>query len=188
MQLLVIIMLAIGLSVDSFSVSLAAGGCSCSCKKILRRLLFATSLAIFQASFFAIGAWVGSEVISLIHKVDHWVAFALLAYIGGRMIYDGIKDNGSKNVYDPFKWSNIIVLSVGTSIDAVAVGLAFACSNTDLFLTTFVVLLTTFIFSLAGLIIGSFLCKKVKFPFEIIGGIVLIAIGVKVLYEHLLIS
>lgn len=179
-------MLAIGLSVDSFSVSLAAGCCSCSCRRILlRRLLFATSLAVFQASFFAAGAWVGSEIMSVIHCVDHWVAFVLLAYIGGKMIYDGVKSGGNKNVYNPFKLSNVFVLSVGTSIDAMAVGLAFACSNTDILFTAVVVLITTFVFSLGGLIIGAFLSEKVKFPFEIIGGIVLVAIGAKVLYEHL---
>ncbi len=138
---------------------------------------------------FCIGWLLAFEFQHIIESVDHWIAFGLLLIIGLHMIIEAIKklknpDNTNVNEYNPFKFWNVVLLSIGTSIDAMAVGVAFACALEDI-TAAIVIFFTTLIISALGLFLGHKLRKNINFPFEIIGGIILIAIGTKILIEHL---
>ncbi|MDD4142537.1 MAG: manganese efflux pump MntP family protein [Bacteroidales bacterium] len=183
---------------DSFSVSLASGMCRGEQLKRKHLIFFPLSLAVFQAGFFAVGWLFGNKFQSLISSVDHWIAFGILTFIGVRMIMEALKKDEAKAKYNPFKFWNTILLSVGTSIDAMAVGIAYACaSQTDNSIvvgsvsistewaTTAVLWMTTVVFSLVGLLLGKFLKRRINFPFEVLGGAILIFIGGYILLEHL---
>ena len=184
MDLLSIFLVAISLSMDSFSVSLAAGMCKRPYKKC-NVFLFPFSLTFFQWGFFSLGWLLGYKCLELIESYDHWIAFGLLLFIGGRMIIDGIRPESKDKTFDPFAPLNMIILSVGTSIDALAVGIAFACSKEGVGLSGMVIGITTYICSFLGLMTGKYLGKKIKFPFDIVGGVILILIGMRILLTHI---
>ncbi len=181
------ILLGLALAMDCFSVSFASG-------LILKRYdlrtmgLTALMFGLFQAAMPAIGWMCTVAFGELINPVDHWIAFALLAFIGTKMVLDQFKKEGTK-VFDPTKMSVILMMSLATSIDALSVGITFTCLG----MTTFTGILTpiliiglcSVVMSIAGGVIGVALGRKFKFPAELIGGIILILIGIKVLADHL---
>ncbi|MBN1691940.1 MAG: manganese efflux pump [Dehalococcoidales bacterium] len=181
-----ILIIALGLSADCFAValssSIAAGRFTLS-----GFFRFPISFGIFQALMIVIGWLAGRTVIDLISSYDHWLAFGLLAFIGGKMLWEafGGKDEAKakKNINS---WFTLLALSVATSIDALAVGLSFAFLKTDILLASITVGLTAFIITVFAQLIGNKVGALVGKRAEIIGGLILIGIGVKILLEHLL--
>ena len=188
MTLLDLILLSVALAMDCFTVSITSG-------LIQRRLVIKTMLitafmfGLFQGLMPMIG-WLGiSSFSNALERWDHWIAFGLLAFLGGRMIISGLKGDEEEKSFDPSKFSTTITMAIATSIDALAVGLSFGCSGYETFasilLPITIIAIGSFLFSVAGFMIGAFAGKRINFPVEIIGGIILIGIGVKILVEHL---
>ncbi|MCK9310722.1 MAG: manganese efflux pump MntP family protein [Bacteroidales bacterium] len=185
MNILDIILLAIGLAMDCFAVSIA---CGMYMKKILSGPSFRIALffGFFQAFMPLIGWLIGSSFRSYIENFDHWFAFIILIILGGKMIYENFKGKDSnKKHLNPYKWVVVLTMAIATSIDALAVGFTFSFLRIDLWLAIFIIGITSFFFSLFGLFFGHRYCHRVKIPAELFGGIVLIGIGTKILIEHL---
>ncbi|NPA45104.1 MAG: manganese efflux pump [Chlorobi bacterium] len=183
MSIAVIVLIAIGLSIDSFAVSVA-DGLTIRNLSLKNKLLIAFSFAIFQALMPLIGWYAGTGIAEYVKEVDHWVAFILLAFIGSKMIYESFySDETIKNT--ELSFLTIITQSFATSVDAFAVGISFALLDFSIVISTFIIGIITFIASIIGLQLGKFLGKRVGKYIEIIGGIVLISIGLKILIEHL---
>jgi len=183
-QFITFLLIGIGLSFDSFAVSV-------SCGLMKREILFkqaivvAFSLAFFQAAFPVIGWLVGGVIKNLVSSVDHWIAFGLLALIGGKMIVEGIKEDGTLKNFNPFKFSVLIGLSIATSIDALVVGLSFGFLQIRILFPVLVIGSVTFIAAMLGMLFGKKISAKRSHHSIILGGIILIAIGIKILIEHL---
>lgn len=183
-QLVTFFMIAVGLSFDSFAASISMGVVQ---KKIrfLQACGVAFSLAFFQALFPLAGWLVGSSLQSLIEGFDHWIAFALLVFIGFRMILDGFREKQKEKSLDPFVFRVLIGVSVATSIDALAVGLSFGFTNVHIIFPLLVIFAVTFIVAMLGLLFGKNIPGEKSHRSVIVGGIILILIGVKILVEHL---
>lgn len=189
MDLVSIVIIAVGLSMDSFAVSIV-NGLMMPKLKFFSAVYIALFLAFFQAAMPVLGYWGGSLVESEIKSIDHWLAFLLLGFIGGKMIYEGIKSSDDLKINDDFKLSfpKLISQSVATSIDALAVGISFAFLEIEIFSAAFVIGVVTFLFSMIGLRMGKSIGVKTRGRMEIIGGLFLIGIGLKILIEHTLFS
>ena len=188
MSILEIWLLAVSLAIDCFTVSITSG-------IILHRirwgifLKMAFLLGLFQAAMPFLG-WLGASRFNhLIETYDHWIAFALLAFLGIRMIREHFKDEEERS-FDPTRMKVILTLAVATSIDALAVGISFAFTGfrtlSSLLYPLTAIGIASFVISLAGSLIGVFFGKRFNLRVEIFGGLVLIGIGVKILFEHLL--
>lgn len=184
MGLLELFILAVGLSMDAFAVSVCKG-LSTQKLKAKHYLIIGAWFGGFQALMPTIGYFLGSTFEKYITSVDHWVAFVLLAIIGGNMIREGCsKGDGKAN--DSFSFKTMIVLAVATSIDALAVGITFALlPDVNIVAAVSFIGATTFIISAIGLKVGNIFGLKYKSKAEIAGGIILILIGTKILLEHL---
>ncbi len=184
MSISLIIIIAIGLSMDSFAVAISNGLTihKLDIKKILKISFY---FSFFQAIMPLLGWFAGKELYKYIKDIDHWVAFGLLSIIGLKMIYEGIKAK-DKNKTKDIKFITLIGQSVATSIDALAIGLSFAILNSPIIIPVIIIGLTTFGFSVFGLFIGKKLGRKFGRRLEIIGGLILTAIGIKILLEHTL--
>lgn len=183
MDIVTLIIIAVGLSMDSFAVSVVNGFYikELTLKKVI---LIAASFALFQTLMPALGWIAGGTIESYIREIDHWIAFGLLLYLGVRMIY--AKDGkGNSSALRDIKFSLILAQSFATSIDALAVGLSLAVLKVQILFPVLIIGLTTFFFSIAGLYAGKKSGKRLQRSSEIFGGIILILIGVKVLIEHL---
>ncbi len=183
MDTLSIILIAIGLSMDSFAVSITNG---LTIRELnTKRILFISlSFATFQALMPLIGWFAGMGVEKYIKEIDHWIAFLLLSFIGIKMIYEGLKKTNAERDTE-MKILTVFGQSFATSIDAFAIGISFAILDLEIVTPILIIGLVTFIFSLAGLQLGKYFGKKLGKSFEILGGLVLIGIGLKILIEHL---
>lgn len=179
---------ALALAMDSFTVAIAAG-------LILKRVKLGNFLTIafffglFQALMPLMG-WAGSVYFyNLIENYDHWIAFAILVFLGVKMIREGVQDE-EEHHFDPTRLATVLVLSVGVSIDALAVGISFTCigMNTlaSLVFPLIAIGLASFVLALGGCFIGSLVGNKLRLPVEPLGGVVLILLGIKILCEHLM--
>jgi len=186
-SLLSLILVAIGLSMDSFAVSLS-NGMSITKLSIQKMLLIAFSLAFFQAFMPLLGWLSGIGIENYIKEIDHWIAFVLLSFIGGKMVYEGFFDKDQQNKETTFKIRILVLQSIATSIDAFAIGISFAFLDVDIIEPIVIIGLVTFIFSIAGLILGKTIGQKLGSKAEIFGGLVLIGIGIKILIEHLFLT
>lgn len=185
MDIITLLLIAIGLSVDSFAVSVSSGLIlnQITFKKALR---IATSLALFQAAMPIIGWFVGKRIATYAESFDHWIAFGLLFIIGGKMIWESFQKDDLDKKTNPLEFKVLIGMSIATSIDALIVGISFAfVQNLNLLLTTFVIGLTTGVFSMLGILFGKKTGLRFGKDMEIVGGLILIFIGAKILYEHL---
>jgi manganese efflux pump family protein len=185
MELLTIILIAFGLSIDSFAISVSSGLAikRFKLRKVLRISLF---LAVFQATMPIIGWILGTGLEKWIKEFDHWLAFLLLLYLGAKMIYEGSRKSGFKAVFNPIKWSVLITMSFATSIDALVIGLSFGLLKLTILLPVLIIGIVTFMVAFSGVYIGASFRKRFNVRgIEIIGGIVLIGIGIKILAEHL---
>ncbi|MEE0857510.1 MAG: manganese efflux pump MntP family protein [Ruminococcus sp.] len=177
-----ILILAVGLSMDAFAVSVCKG---LSVKRLKPRHCVISGLYFggFQAGMPLLGWLLGKQFETLIKSVDHWIAFALLCIIGANMIRESFGDPDELNAL--FSPRAMLPLAVATSIDALAVGVTFAFLDVDILSSVLMIGCTTFLFSAAGVKIGHSFGTKFKSKAELLGGIVLIAIGIKILIEHL---
>lgn len=190
MTILDILLIAVALAMDCFTVSIVSGVMT---RKMFwgRNLRMAFLFGFFQAAMPFIG-WIAIHYFqSSVEAYDHWIAFGLLLLIGGKMILDAFNEE-DEATFNPLNLGTQLTLAVATSIDALAVGISFSCSGygtvQSLILPLAVIGLVSFIFSIAGLLLGVRFGGAVarRFKPEIIGGVILIAIGVKILLEHLL--
>ncbi|MCI9129039.1 MAG: manganese efflux pump [Eggerthellaceae bacterium] len=180
-----LLLIGIGLSMDAFAASVCKG---LKQKKVdwLHAFITALSFGAFQAIMPIIGWLAGSAFMHLIEPVDHWIAFVLLAGVGGKMIWDAF--HGASCDATPesaFSIRELLVLSVATSLDALAVGVSFAASDINVWLAVSVIFATTFTLSLLGFLIGNKLGAKFERGATITGGVCLIILGAKILLEHL---
>jgi manganese efflux pump family protein len=170
---------------DAFAVSIA-NGMNITSNRRKAALLTATAFGGFQMLMPAIGYAAGLSLKSIITNVDHWVAFGLLAFIGAKMLYDGVKNEENKNGPTSLKMRTLLILAVATSIDALMVGLSFAFLQTAVLGPIVVIGAVTFGLSMVGFYFGCGLGKRFGHRIKIVGGIVLILIGLRILLEHLL--
>ena len=184
-----ILLIGLGVSADAFAVSMCKG---VEMKKIIWKyaLLIALFFGGFQMIMPLIGWGAGSLFQKYITEFDHWIAFGLLLLLGGKMIYDGIFDKDEKKEGDedkPLKLglATLLVMAIATSIDALAVGVTFAFLSVNIWLAVGIIGATTFTFSLVGVGIGVKVGDKFRNKAEILGGVILILLGVKILLEHL---
>lgn len=187
MDLVEIILIAIGLSMDSLAVSIASG-ISIKFFKLKNVTKIALYLAFFQGIMPLIGWSAGIGFKHYITAFDHWIAFGLLLFLGIKMIIDGYKDIDDKTNCNPLKMAVLLGLSVATSIDALVVGVSFAFLDVSIISPVFIIGLITFIVSFVGVLFGIRFGKKFNLKIELIGGIILIGIGTKILIEHTLLS
>ncbi len=181
-----ILIIAVSLSADCFAVAI---GSSISRKNLPPWQGFRISLSfgLFQAVMVLLGWLAGSRIIEFISAYDHWVAFALLLFVGGRMLWESFHTEEEKEAnIDITKWLLLLTLSIATSLDALAVGLSFAFMEVNLTLACTTIGLVAFIITLFGFFVGKRLGSVVGKRAEMIGGIILIIIGLRILLEHLL--
>ena len=180
-----ILIIALGLSADCFAVALSSS-ISKRTLSIWQGLRVGLFFGIFQAAMVVLGWWAGSRIIDIISSYDHWLSFALLSIVGGRMIWESLheKENGHKTT-DITRWWLLFVLSIATSIDALAVGLSFGFLHINIASASITVGIVAFVITLAGFFAGKKLGDIVGKRAEIIGGIILIIIGIRILIEHL---
>ena len=187
MGFLELFLVGVGLSMDAFAVSVCKG---LSMKKLRWRdaALLALFFGGFQALMPFIGWVLGSQFEQYITSVDHWIAFALLAIIGGKMILDVIKERGEETKVEPDKplgIREVLVLAVATSIDALAMGITFAFLQVKIVPAISLIGITTACLSLVGVLVGHKFGAKYQEKAQLAGGIVLVLLGVKILLEHL---
>ena len=178
------LLIGIGLSFDSFAVSVSVGLMKPEVR-FFKACKVAFSLAFFQAVFPLFGWYIGSVIEEVIKTLDHWIAFGLLMFIGIRMIIEGKNDGGIIKNLDPFKPRVLISLSVATSIDAFVIGITFGFLELPIYFPMVVIFAVTFVASMLGLLFGKNIPARRSHQSLILGGIILILIGVKVLVEHL---
>lgn len=185
MDFITILFIAIALAMDAFAVAVTAGF---QIERLDIRHFFRLSwhFGLFQAVMPLIGWYSGITVIEIIERYDHWIAFLLLLWVGFGMIKGGLADEDEKKFIDPTRGRRLVMLSVATSIDALAVGFSLAALKVSIIMPVIVIGVVALIFTAIGLVIGNSLSSSTKTgaAAEIIGGVVLIAIGVKILYEH----
>jgi putative Mn2+ efflux pump MntP len=184
MGLLEIILIAIGLSMDAFAVSITLG-LLVKKPKIKEILIPGIYFGLFQALMPLIGYLAGIHFASNIQYIDPWVAVVLLGFIGGKMIKDSFSKDENKVKEKPFQFSAMLLLAIATSIDALAVGITFAFFEINIFMAIIIIGLTTFCISIGGVKIGNIFGAKYKSKAELIGGAILVMLGLKILIEHL---
>lgn len=189
MGFLELALIGVGLSMDAFAVSICKG---LSMRKVDKKymLVLAAFFGGFQALMPTLGWFLGSQFQTYITVIDHWIAFILLTLIGGKMILDVIKEKGENEEVCPddsvrIDLKEFFLLAVATSIDALAVGITFAFLQVKLASSVTIIGCITFCFTIAGVLIGNVFGTKFKDKATILGGVILIAIGVKILLEHL---
>jgi putative Mn2+ efflux pump MntP len=186
MNLLLVLAIALGLAMDAFAVAL---GTSLALPRVTARQTFrlAFHFGLFQFVMPILGWLAGEKIVKLIENYDHWVAFGLLILIGGKMIIESFKFSEKKRgrESDPTKGSSLVVLSVATSIDALAVGLSLAALRVNIVYPAAVIGLVAFLMTGLGMKIAPVLGKIVGKRVELAGGVVLILVGLKILADHL---
>ena len=183
MSLFEIFLIAIGLAMDAFAVSVCKG-LSMKNFNLKNAVIIGLYFGIFQAVMPLIGFLLGSTFSELVVSVDHWIAFILLSIIGIKMIKDSLKnEDDDKN--DKLNFRTMAILAIATSIDALAIGITFAFFEINIIKAISIIGIITFTISLIGVIIGNKFGDKFQGKAEIVGGGILILIGLKILLEHL---
>lgn len=186
MDIYTILLIGLGLSMDAFSVSVT-DGIVLGKPKLNQAGKIAFFFGFFQFLMPVVGYLLGSAFASYIKAFDHWVAFGLLAFIGGKMIWEAIfeKDECCDNHKNPLDIYTLFILAIATSIDALAVGITFATMDVSLLFASSVIGIMTFFICLFGVYLGSWCGNILGNKADITGGIVLLGIGIKILIEHL---
>lgn len=185
MDFITIVAVALGLSFDTFAVSLSCGVVQ---NKILFRQAFRVGLtfAVFQAGLLVTGYFLGSFISDFMKAADHWIALALLSFLGVRMIIEGIRRKENEEVRDYTNTMTLITMAVGTSIDAFAVGISFALLSIRIWYSAVIIGIVTFLASMTAIRVGKSAGHRLGNKVEIVGGLILIAIGIKIFLEHIL--
>jgi len=184
MNMITILFIAFGLAMDAFAVSIT-NGITIKHQRINNALKIGIFFGSFQALMPLIGWLAGLRLRDFISGFDHWVAFGLLSLIGGKMIYESTKIGDDKEIRS-LNLFVLLLLSIATSIDALAVGLSFAFLKISIATPIIVIGIVTFMLSFLGVLVGNRLGHFFEKKMEIVGGIILIGIGIKILIEHLL--
>ncbi|MBR5930418.1 MAG: manganese efflux pump [Lachnospiraceae bacterium] len=187
MTFIEVLLIGIGLSMDAFAVALSKG---LSMKKLNIRygVLIAVFFGFFQAFMPLIGWLVCRSFEKYITRVDHWIVFVLLGFIGIKMIVDAIKDRNKEekdSEREQIRIGELFILAIATSIDALAVGISFAFLSINIWSSITIIGITTLILSFLGVLIGNKFGAKYQTKAQIAGGIILILVGLKILLEHL---
>ena len=188
LQFYEILLIAVALAMDAFAVSLCKG-LAIGKIKIKHLCIVGAWFGGFQALMPILGYLLGSTVRGYVDAYDHWIAFVLLALIGGNMIREGLskdKDEDENDGKSPLGIVSMLLLAVATSIDAFAVGVTFALEDVNAYFASAVIGIVTFLISAAGVKIGSIFGEKYKSAAEIVGGCILVIIGIKILIEGLM--
>lgn len=181
-------LLGVGLSMDAFAVSVCKG---LGMRKLNKKqaLIIGLYFGGFQALMPFVGWLLGSQFQKYITSIDHWIAFILLGFIGGKMMIEAVREWNEEEVVDvmdaPIDHKNMLVLAVATSIDALTVGITFAFLGTPIVEAITIIGITTMVISIAGVVVGNFFGSKYKSKAEFIGGLILVLLGLKILLEHL---
>ncbi len=185
MDLVTIIVIAVGLAMDAFAVSIVSGSVyqQLHVRHAVRMAVF---FGGFQAFMPLIGSLAGMSVKDYIADYDHWVAFGLLAAVGGKMIYESFKIESSKKSLDPSNVMVLLVLALATSIDALAIGITLSLIVSSITVAVIIIGLVTFVLSYLGVFIGKKFGHFFENKIEALGGIILIGLGIKILFEHTL--
>jgi putative Mn2+ efflux pump MntP len=185
MSLADILLIALGMSMDAFAVSLGIGTTRLACApRSIFRLSF--HFGFFQFMMPVLGWLAGSRLAGLIQSFDHWVALGLLAFVGIRMIRAGLDAHAEAFACDPSRGRMLVTLSVATSIDAFAVGLSLAMLQVDILYPSIVIGVVTGMLSLVGLLVGHRLGKVFGKRMEVLGGLILVGIGLRIVVSHIL--
>lgn len=193
MNILLVLTYGISLSMDAFAVAICKG-ISLGKPKTRDALKVGAYFGFFQGVMPLLGYFLANTFRTYIEAFDHWIAFALLLFIGGKMIWECFHPEEDECCCDELSFKKMIALAIATSIDALAVGIAFSCDGMDIlsdgwilgiFASCAIICITTFLLSAFGVKIGRLLENKFKKRAEIAGGIVLILLGAKILFEHL---
>lgn len=184
MNIISIIFIAFGLSMDAFAVSITSGF-SIKSLKINNALKIGTFFGLFQAIMPIIGWLAGLSFREIISDIDHWIAFGLLVIIGSKMIYESSKMEVKNDKINPLNLYLLLTLSIATSIDALAIGLTLSFLKVSIILPVIIIGSVTFLLSVTGVYIGNKFGHYFERKIEIVGGFILIGIGVKILIEHL---
>lgn len=183
-----LILTAIALAMDCFAVSIVCG-------MVMKRLQFwpmmkiAFFFGLFQAMMPCIGWLCGTQFYHYICHIDHWIAFGILVFLGIRMIINDLKADDDEDCHiNPYRIKMILTMAVATSIDALAVGLSFSMVQVNLWQSVISIGVTSFLLSWIGMLLSVFVGKKLNLKAELIGGIILIIIGLRILIEHLFIK
>lgn len=198
MSLFELFLIAVGLSMDAFAVAICKG---LGMRKLDMRQALVIGLFFggFQALMPTIGWFLGAQFASLVTPIDHWIAFILLAFIGGKMLFDAIKGDdeqetddgvsqdgeGAKGSAPNLDLRELTMLAVATSIDALAVGITFAFLDVNIVPAASFIGVVTFVLSVIGVAVGNQFGSRWEKPSTIVGGVVLILIGVRILLEHI---
>lgn len=184
MELFTIVLIAFGLTGDTLAVSVSTG-LSLTQIRFTQALKIAFVLAVFQSLMPLMGWFLGLQIKELIRDFDHWVAFLLLAAIGGKMIWESLENSDDESSFNPLKLNVLVGIAVATSIDALVVGVSFAFIESNILLSVAIIGFLTFMVSMTGVLIGKKTGHLFGRKVEIIGGLILIGIGTKILIEHL---
>ena len=183
MGLIELFLIAVGLSMDAFAVSVCKGLAMPKCT-FKKATIVGLWFGGFQALMPAIGYILGAQFQEAIASIDHWIAFVLLALIGGNMIHEAL-DNDEEEADASLDVKTMFLLAVATSIDALAIGITFAFLKVNIIPAVCFIGIVTFIISFAGVKIGNVFGARYKNKAEIVGGVILILLGLKILLEHL---
>jgi putative Mn2+ efflux pump MntP len=183
-HLVSILFIAVGLAMDAFAVSIVTGSLY---KELHVKHAFrmALSFGVFQAVMPVIGFLAGLGLKDYIASVDHWVAFGLLAFVGGKMVYEAFRIEAAEKNRDPSNLLILLALSVATSIDALAVGITLSLLTSAIALAVTLIGAITFGLSFLGVYLGKRFGHFFESRVEVVGGLILIAIGIKILVQHL---
>jgi len=185
MEFLSVLLIALGLSADCFAVSLSASiaNRNHSVSQVAR---VSFSFGFFQALMLVLGWLAGKTIVDFIASFDHWVAFGLLAFVGGKMLWESFHEKEDEKPADISRGWLLLTLSVATSLDSLAVGLAFAFEDINLWIAAPTVGFTSLVVSGIGFLIGTKVGQVFGKRAEVLGGLILIGIGIRILVEHLL--
>lgn len=194
MGIIEIILLGVALAMDCFSVSISKGLVA---RKLYLKgaLTMALFFGLFQAGMPLIGYFAGTFFAAFVQSFAPWIALGLLGYIGGKMVWehfhpdtdeDDVAESLSENVSKVYSFGTVLVLSVATSIDALASGLIFVGNPSAMITAVIIIGSCSYVFSIAGTLIGVFVGRRFKFPAELVGGLILIGIGLKIFLEGML--
>lgn len=175
---------AVGLAMDAFAVSLGIGTTRIATgPRQVFRLSF--HMGFFQGFMTLLGWLAGTTIAGFISSIDHWVALALLSFVGIRMIRSGFDPHSELHKTDPSRGGTLMMICIATSIDAMAVGLGLAMLKTDIIMPSLVIAVVTLGLSLFGLLAGTTLGEKFGKRMEVLGGLILVGIGLRIAYTHL---
>lgn len=184
MSIIEIALIGVGLAMDAFAVSICKG-LAMRRMNYKKAIIIAAFFGVFQALMPALGYVLGTTFANKIAAIDHWIAFILLALIGTNMIKEALSSDDDECQDDSLRLGDLIMLSIATSIDALAVGITFAFFNVSLLLSVSMIGIITFIICVIGVKVGNVFGEKYKSKAELAGGLILIVMGAKILIDHL---